>query len=140
MEEAEEAVAARRPVHRAGESSVLPALTNECPLSDSRRSRYKVRSWPAASVWKVDRRKGQPSVMGTKYVVPSPDSIVSPRQESTPGSSCHVQGVPRRLSGLLEDTAEEQLTGREDKGSEEKTFFPCGRVCSDGASLGQTNG
>lgn len=54
MEEAREAVAARTPVHLAGKSSVLPVLTNECPLSDSRRSKYKVRSWPAMSVWKVD--------------------------------------------------------------------------------------
>lgn len=54
MEEAKEAIEARRLVYLAAKSSVLPVLTSECPLSDSRRRRYKVRSWPAMSMWKVD--------------------------------------------------------------------------------------
>ena len=82
MEEAKEAVTAPRLVYLAEKSNVLPVLTNECPLSDSRCRKYKVRSWPAMSMWRVDWCKGQPSTMGTKYVTPSPDSIVIPRQES----------------------------------------------------------
>ena len=87
MQEAKEAVKARRLVHLAEKSNVPPVLTNECPLSDSRCRKYKVRSWPAMSMWKVDWCKGQPSMMGTKYVIPSPDSIVIPGQENTLVSS-----------------------------------------------------
>ena len=54
MQEAKEAVKARRLVHLAEKSNVPPVLTNECPLSDSRCRKYKVRSWPAMSMWKVD--------------------------------------------------------------------------------------
>ena len=67
-------------------------------------------------------------MMGTKYVIPSPDSIVIPGWENTQ-ASCQVQGIAYQLSSLLEDMAEEQITRWENKGSEEKTFFPCRRVC-----------
>lgn len=126
MEQAEEALTAPRRINLAKNISVLPVLTSGCPLSDNSCRRYKVKSWPAMSTWKVDWCKGQPSMMGPKYVIPSPDSMVIPKQENTLESWWKVYSIPYQLSGLQEDLVEEEITGGEGKGSEEETFSPAG--------------
>lgn len=100
-------------VYLAKNSHCLPVPINECPLSDSSCRRYKVISWPAMSIFIVDWCRGQPSVMGTKYVIPSPDSMVVPRQENTLASECKVHGISYQQSSLQEEMVETEKTGRE---------------------------